>query len=86
MKLSTLTAVVLAASTSTAFAAGPVQMSEAQLDKVAAGGLIDVVVVDVVDVRNVKVAIPVNAAVAIAALGAAAGAVATQPGNINQRR
>jgi hypothetical protein len=38
----------------------PVQMTDAQLDNVAAG-LIDVVLIDVVDVRDIQVAIPVNA-------------------------
>jgi len=101
MKLSTLSAIVLAAATSTtAFAAdpvntaskaGPVQMSEAQLDMVAAGALINVIAVDVVDVQNVlnnnKVAVqvPVNAAVAAGVLGNA-GAIAFQgqPGRIKQ--
>ena len=56
-----------------------VKMSDAQLDKVTAGAaLIDVILVDVVDVERVQVSIPVNASIAIAALGAAAGAVATQ--------
>jgi hypothetical protein len=62
----------------------PVAMSDAQLEKVAAGALIDVVIVDVVDVRNVQVAIPVNAAVAAGILGNA-GAIATQrPGRQRQ--
>ena len=63
------------------------KMSDAQLDKVSAGALLDVFLVDVVDVRNVDVAvaIPVNAAVAANVLGggAAAGAL-QQPGRIRQ--
>ena len=66
----------------------PVQMTEAQMDNVAAG-LITVVALDVVDVQNVAnnlsvdVAVPVNAAAAVAVLGQAA-AVAVQPGRIRQ--
>ena len=66
----------------------PVQMTEAQMDNVAAG-LITVVALDVVDVQNVAnnlsvdVAVPVNAAAAVAVLGEAA-AVAVQPGRIRQ--
>lgn len=67
--------------------AGPVQMTDDQMDQVAAGALLTVVAVDVVDINNntVAVSIPVNAGVAIAVLGAA-GAVATQdqPGRIRQ--
>jgi len=66
--------------------AQPVQMSEAQLDNVTAGALINAVLVDVVDVRNVDVdvAIPVNAAVAIDVLGGGAAAIARQPGRVFQ--
>ena len=61
----------------------PVQMTEAQLDNVAAGALINAVLVDVVDVNNnnVQVAIPVNAAVAVQVLGGTlANAALQQPG------
>lgn len=60
----------------------PVKMTEAQLDKVAGGALINAVLVDVVDVNNnnVQVAIPVNAAVAVGILGAAGAAALQQPG------
>ena len=63
----------------------PVELTDAELDAVAGGALINVVAVDVVDINNndVDVAIPVNAAVAVAVLGQAA-AVATQPGRIRQ--
>lgn len=71
---------------------GPVAMTDAQLDNVAAGLVnVGIAVVDVVDVNNVanrnqvQVGIPVNAAAAIGILGTA-GAVATQPGNITQGR
>jgi hypothetical protein len=63
------------------------KMSDAQLDKVAAGALINANVVDVVDVRNVDVAvaIPVNAAVAANVLGGPTGAASLQqPGRILQ--
>ena len=60
----------------------PVQMSDAQMDSVAGGALINAVLVDVVDVNNndVQVAIPVNAAVAIGILGAAGSAALQRPG------
>ena len=64
-----------------------VKMSEAQLDKVSAGALINAFVVDVVDVRNVDVAvaIPVNAAVAANVFGGPTGAASLQqPGRILQ--
>jgi hypothetical protein len=65
------------------------KMSDAQLDNVSAGALINAVVVDVVDINNnqVAVAVPVNAAAAVNVLGGATGAAALQqPGNINQPR
>jgi hypothetical protein len=61
----------------------PVQMTDAQLDNVAAG-LIDVVLIDVVDVGDVQVAIPVNANVLAnvnaAVLGTAVQGTATRLG------
>jgi hypothetical protein len=89
MKSMIVSAVILGMTASTSFAggvSGAVELTDAQMDAVNAGAL--VTVVDVVDIENnqVQVAIPVNAAVAIAALGAVAGAVATQPGRIGQRR
>ena len=62
-------------------------MTDAQLDKVAAG-LITVVAVDVVDVNNnsilnnndVQLLIPVNASVAVAILGAAGSEAVQRPG------
>jgi hypothetical protein len=64
----------------------PVQMSDAQMDKVAGGALLNVLLLDVVDVRNVSVdvAVPVNAAVAANVLGGTAIAGAAQPGRIRQ--
>lgn len=59
---------------------------KAQMDSVSAGALINAVVVDVVDVRDVQVAIPVNAAVAIGILGAAGAAAFQQPGCQMQER
>src|SRR5688500_2125297 len=65
----------------------PVQMTDAQLDNVAAG-LIDVVLIDVVDVRDVQVAIPVNANVLAnvnaAVLGTAVQGVAERLGRQRQ--
>lgn len=62
----------------------PVPLTEAQMDNVTGGALINAVVVDVVDVRNVQVAVPVNAAVAIGILGAAGAAALQQPGRVQQ--
>ena len=62
----------------------PVQMTEAQMDNVAAGALIDIVLIDLVDIddtlrnNNVQVAVPVNAAVAANVLGGGALAGAAQ--------
>jgi sulfate adenylyltransferase subunit 1 (EFTu-like GTPase family) len=67
----------------------PVAMSDAQLEKVAAGALVDIVVVDAVDVnRNqVIVAVPANVNAAIAILGEVAQtSTQTQAGRIGQRR
>ena len=56
-----------------------VEMSDAQMDKVVGGALVNAILVDVVDVNNndVQVAVPVNAAVAAGILGNA-GAIAVQ--------
>lgn len=62
----------------------PVPLTEAQMDNVTGGALINAVVVDVVDVRNVQVAVPVNAAVAVGILGAAGAAALQQPGRVQQ--
>jgi hypothetical protein len=65
----------------------PVELTDAELDCVAAGqALIDVTVVDVVDIEdnNVAVAIPVNAAAAIAVLGGAGAVSVQRPGRIVQ--
>jgi len=63
-------------------AQAPVEMTDAQMDNVTGGALINAVLVDVVDVNNnnVQVAIPVNAAVAIGILGAAGSAALQRPG------
>ena len=69
--------------------AAPVEMSDEQMDQVTAGALLNVVAVDVVDVNNnnIAVAIPVNAAVAIAVLGGSlANAQQGQPGRIVQQQ
>lgn len=60
----------------------PVAMTEAQMDKVTAGALLNLTLVDVVDVRdvNVQVAVPVNAAVAVGVLGGAVSGAAQNPG------
>jgi hypothetical protein len=81
----TLTAAAIALATSgAAFAQKP--MTDAQMDQVTAGALINAVLVDVVDVnnndivKNVQVAVPVNSAVAVGILGAAGAAALQQPG------
>ena len=60
-------------------AQAPVEMTDAQMDNVTGGALINVFVVDVGNRNNVQVAIPVNAAVAAGVLGGAIG-TATQLG------
>lgn len=62
----------------------PVAMTEAQMDNVTAGALLNVALVDVVDVRdvNVQVGIPVNANVAVGVLGGAVATGLQQPGRI----
>lgn len=66
----------------------PVQMTEAQMDNVAAGALLNVFVVDVADVNNVannldvNVLIPVNASVAAGILGNAGSLALQRPGRI----
>lgn len=70
--------------------AKPAQMTEAQLDNVAAGQLINVQIVDLLNDNNVEVAIPVHAAVNVAAavgvLSSGVLARADQPvGNVTQR-
>ncbi len=88
----------LATAGTTAFAGQDVQqakpqavkMSDAQLDNVAAGQLINVQIVDLLNNNNVEVAIPVHAAVNVAAavgvLSSGILARADQPlGNVNQR-
>jgi hypothetical protein len=52
----------------------PVELTDAELDAVTGGAL--VTIVDFADVNQNDVAVSVNAAAAVAALGAAAGAVA----------
>ena len=94
-RIGTVIAIAALATAGTAFAgqevkqAKPqaVKMTDAQLDKVAAG-LITVVAVDVVDVNNnsilnnndVQLLIPVNASVAIGILGNAGAVAAQRPG------
>ena len=66
----------------------PVELTDAELDAVA-GGLVTVIAPVEIEDNQVQVAVPVNAGTAIAAgiLGiAGAGAVATQPGRVGQRR
>jgi hypothetical protein len=62
----------------------PVALTETQMDNVTAGALLNAIVVDVVDVRDVQVAVPVNAAVAVGILGTTGVAALQQPGNQNQ--
>jgi hypothetical protein len=90
MKTVVALAVALMASTSVAFAAEPAakptkptKLTEAQMDRVTGGALLNVVVNDVLNRNNVEVRVPidvevsdinVNAAAAVAVLGTA-GAV-----------
>jgi hypothetical protein len=52
------------------------------MDKVTAGALIDVALIDVVDVNDVtvQVAVPVNASVAVGVLGGAVSGALQHPG------
>jgi hypothetical protein len=87
MKSMIVSAAIFGLTASTSFAgelSGPVELTDAQMDAVNAGALINAVLVDVVDVRNVQVAIPVNAAVAAGILGAAGAAALQQPGRQRQ--
>ena len=62
----------------------PVAWTETQMDNVTAGALLNAIVVDVVDVRNVQVAVLVNAAVAVGILGTTDVAALQQPGHVEQ--
>jgi len=69
----------------------PVKLTEAQMDNVTAGALLNVVAIDVLDVNNnqVQVAVPVTAAVTaqVGILSQQIGsAAAGQTGRIGQRR
>ncbi|TFZ00783.1 hypothetical protein EZ313_20275 [Ramlibacter henchirensis] len=79
MRKTLIAAATLAlAASGTAFAK-PVKMTDQQMDEVTAG-LVTVVLVDTVDVSNVannnQVAVPVNAAAAVAVLGTATSVAA----------
>lgn len=73
----------------------PQEMSDAQMDRVAAGianfgNLVAIDVNDVVTNNDVQVAVPVNAAVAVGAVGILSRQTgiltdATAPGRLNQR-
>jgi hypothetical protein len=62
----------------------PVPLTEAQMDNVTAGALVNAVLVDVVDVRNIQVAVPVDAAVAAGILGNAGAITVQHPGRQEQ--
>jgi hypothetical protein len=66
----------------------PVPMTEAQMDQVTAGALLDVALVDVVDIGdvNVQVAVPVNASVAVGVLGGAISTALQAPGRVLNRQ
>ena len=84
MKTVIVSALVLGLTASASFADEPMKLTAGQMDPVK-GGLVTVVAFDVVDVNNndVDVAIPLNAAAAIAILGKA-DADATQLGRVRQ--
>lgn len=66
----------------------PVELTDAELDVVGAGALIDVVAVDLVDINNnnvlnnVTVNLPVAAAVAVLGAAAAGNAFQGSPGRV----
>jgi hypothetical protein len=68
--------------------AEPVKLTEAEMDSVAGGQLVDVILVDVVDVERNNVAVSANVPVsaAVAAFGSGAGSIVTQdrPGRVRQ--
>lgn len=80
----------------TDLASGPVQMTDAQLDQVSAGApnfnnLVSVDVSNVANNLNAQVAVPVNAAVAVGAIGVLSRqsvdpTTATAPGRLDIRR
>lgn len=77
-------------------ASGPVEMTDAQLDQVSAGApnfnnLVSVDVSNVANNLNAQVAVPVNAAVAVGAIGVLSRqsvdpTTATAPGRLDIRR
>jgi hypothetical protein len=66
MKMTLAAAAILAFTASGAFAAEPVELTDAQMDGVTAG-LVTVVAFDVVDINNNTVAVPVQATIPVAA-------------------
>jgi hypothetical protein len=62
----------------------PVVMTDGQMDNVTGGALINATLVDVVDVRNIQVVVPVNASVAVGVLGNAVSGALQQPGRVIQ--
>ncbi len=100
--LSVSLAALLSVTGASALAAGavvttgaPQEMSDAQMDRVAAGianfgNLVAIDVNDVLNNNDVQVAVPVNAAVAVGAVGILSRqpgilTEATAPGRLNQR-
>ena len=77
-------------------ASGPVQMTDAQLDQVSAGApnfnnLVSVDVSNIANNLNAQVAVPVNAAIAVGAIGVLSRqsvdpTTATAPGRLDIRR
>ena len=80
--ISVLAATVCLAASAGAFSKPPVPMTDAQMDKVTAGALANVIAVKLTTGNNnVAVAIPINAASAINVLGGAiSGVFQGQPG------
>lgn len=85
----TAIAVVLGVASAPAFA-GPTKMTDAQLDNVTGGALVNAVIIDAVDVNqndvSVQVQAPVNAAVGVAVLSGPQLVGAQQLGNLTQRK
>ena len=88
MRKSLIAAATLALATSGAAFAKPVKMTDQQMDKVTAGALANVVVVDLVDVNknNVQVVAPIGVTAAVGVLGTAVGATGQSLGNQTQRQ
>lgn len=82
LSVSVAAAALALAASGSALAEAPLPMSDAQMDNVVGGALVNAILVDVVDINNnkVQVAVPVNAGVAAGILGNAGVIAVQRPG------